>query len=519
MTEITFYGGVDEIGGNIILLETEDSRILFDFGKNFSQESDYFSEFLNPRSSHGLQDYIELGMLPDLDGFYRKDYVNHNGGSAAEEPSVDAVFITHAHMDHIGYIHFLREDIPIYCTPTTEKIMSVIQETGNYTFKEFVEKKRRFHLRGKSRDNGFTKLSSRDKGKDYIETEPVVERPIHKLEDEESVEIGDTRVECLRVNHSLPGAAGFHIETPDTKIVYTGDLRFHGYNGQLTEKFVEKSSEFEPDALITEGTNIGENDVPHEREVQKDLENYIDEENNATFINHPALDLERLRSAAKAAKNNDRKLVVRTKQAHLIEQLEKQNLLPWDDISMSNDYMQVLLPQKGWGTLTQKIKHPENGWEQIPRNRIVENDTYWKLAKNDYQKWERKYIKNNYSVTPRELKQNGLENYLVWMDYYRLKDLIDLQPETGTYLYSKTEPFNQSMMLDQQRIHNWLQKYQLTMKKAHASGHSTQKQITELIHEIKPDTLLPIHTENTQWFQKLTYNQPKIKEGNKIKLN
>ncbi|GAF95596.1 unnamed protein product, partial [marine sediment metagenome] len=32
MTSLTFYGGVDEIGGNKILLEDQDTRIFLDFG-------------------------------------------------------------------------------------------------------------------------------------------------------------------------------------------------------------------------------------------------------------------------------------------------------------------------------------------------------------------------------------------------------------------------------------------------------------------------------------------------------
>jgi mRNA degradation ribonuclease J1/J2 len=32
-----FYGGVNEIGGNKILLEDKDTRVFLDFGKGFSQ--------------------------------------------------------------------------------------------------------------------------------------------------------------------------------------------------------------------------------------------------------------------------------------------------------------------------------------------------------------------------------------------------------------------------------------------------------------------------------------------------
>ena len=42
MTSLTFYGGVNEIGGNKILLEDQDTRIFLDFGMSFSQSGKYF---------------------------------------------------------------------------------------------------------------------------------------------------------------------------------------------------------------------------------------------------------------------------------------------------------------------------------------------------------------------------------------------------------------------------------------------------------------------------------------------
>ena len=35
MTSLTFYGGVNEIGGNKILLEDRDTKIFLDFGQSF----------------------------------------------------------------------------------------------------------------------------------------------------------------------------------------------------------------------------------------------------------------------------------------------------------------------------------------------------------------------------------------------------------------------------------------------------------------------------------------------------
>jgi len=36
MVSLTFYGGVDEIGGNKVLLEDGDARIFLDFGQAFT---------------------------------------------------------------------------------------------------------------------------------------------------------------------------------------------------------------------------------------------------------------------------------------------------------------------------------------------------------------------------------------------------------------------------------------------------------------------------------------------------
>jgi len=70
-TSLTFYGGVDEIGGNEILLQDIGTKIFLDFGMSFALKKQYYSlPFLSPRSEKSLQ---ELGILPKLEGFYRFD--------------------------------------------------------------------------------------------------------------------------------------------------------------------------------------------------------------------------------------------------------------------------------------------------------------------------------------------------------------------------------------------------------------------------------------------------------------
>lgn len=66
MTSLTFYGGVNEIGGNKILLEDKDTKVFLDFGKSFSRRASYFEEYLNPRTSNGIVDFLTMGLVPDI---------------------------------------------------------------------------------------------------------------------------------------------------------------------------------------------------------------------------------------------------------------------------------------------------------------------------------------------------------------------------------------------------------------------------------------------------------------------
>ncbi len=75
-TRLTCYGGVDEIGGNKMLLETSGLRVLFDFGKAFGRYGAYFDGvFVKERVTRGLLDPLALGLVPALRGLLREDLV------------------------------------------------------------------------------------------------------------------------------------------------------------------------------------------------------------------------------------------------------------------------------------------------------------------------------------------------------------------------------------------------------------------------------------------------------------
>jgi len=138
---IICYGGVGCIGGNKILVEDgeKNTTVLLDFGIPFSLCSQFFAEFMGERSAAGLRDPLRLNLLPPLMGAYRSDLVSClspqdrgllQDALPRKKVDPDGVFLSHAHLDHSGYISYLREDIPIYTSAMSAFITKAIQDTG-----------------------------------------------------------------------------------------------------------------------------------------------------------------------------------------------------------------------------------------------------------------------------------------------------------------------------------------------------------------------------------------------------
>ncbi|MBN2517624.1 MAG: MBL fold metallo-hydrolase [Candidatus Altiarchaeota archaeon] len=469
MTSLTFYGGVNEIGGNKILVEEGKTRFFLDFGMSFGVAGKYFDEFLQPRKCNGILDLQEFGLLPDLKGIYREDYLEHCSLKTGPR-TVDGVLLSHAHMDHSAYVHFLRKDMPIYCTSASKDVMEALDQTGSGSFIELVNFKESFKL-GEAKKGGLKKLDSR-----HIEPVP---RPIHEI-DSKRFKVGDVEVEAVPVNHSLPGATAYIIYADCGPIVYTGDLRFHGYGRQFTEDFVKKAAKVKPKVLIIEGTRVDSNKIESEGKVKDDCKETVERTKGLIIVNFPVRDIDRMATFLEIAKESDRSLVINTKQAYLLQLLEESKV---EAPRVDDKNIRVHLPKKTWGVLCD---------DRFPDE----------IKCQDYESWERGFLDHKNSVTYEEVGKNQGE-YIFRCDFFELKNLIDIRPEKGSaYIRSVTEPFSDEMMIDARKADEWLKHFKLyPYLQAHCSGHANGLDLKRIVEEIGAETVIPVHTEKAGEFK------------------
>jgi len=294
-TTLTFYGGVNEIGGNKILLEEGDTRVFLDFGMSFAGEAQYFSGYLTPRGVNGAGDYLEFNLLPPLEGLYAEDMIKHTAIKPCE-PKIDAVILSHPHMDHVGYLPFVHPDITIHCGECTKTIIDAMEESGRI---QFGEHKFRTFRTGKK------------------------------------VRVGSLEMEPVHVDHSVPGAYGFIIHSSEGAIVYTGDLRLHGPMAQMTNDFAEKAERCDPAVMISEGTRISpeEETVIHsEMRVKSEGNGVVANTSKLVIVAFYSRDVDRFKTFHEIARINDRKFVIPLKLAHLLYKLRTDPRLKIPDV-------------------------------------------------------------------------------------------------------------------------------------------------------------------------------------------
>ena len=224
---ITIHRGTHEIGGNCIEIATDRSRIILDVGMPLFNEDrePHDSAALRRQSSEQLR---KSGILPNVSGLF-----DDTG------PRPDAILLSHAHEDHTGLLRHSSDEIPIYASVGTSKMM----------------------LAG-------AKFAG----------QPSLPSDRHReIQSGTTVQIGDFTVTAFSVDHSIYGSQAFLIEADGKSVLYSGDLRMHGRKPGMQRSLIEAVQKRSIDVLLMEGTHIShpEHRGSNEYKLEQEIEEHI----------------------------------------------------------------------------------------------------------------------------------------------------------------------------------------------------------------------------------------------------
>ena len=191
------------------------------------------------------------------------------------DPSLVGVLLSHIHADHCGLAHQLPPGIPVGIGARSNAILRAAEYFSPHA-------------------RAFT-------------------APRWSLEDGKVLEVGPFRVTPYLVDHSAFDAFALLLESEGRRLLYTGDLRAHGWKGRLFERLARRVPK-PVHVLMLEGTHVRE-DLPEapgptEADVVRECTDLFRATSGIAFVVHSAQNVDRLVTIWKAARGAGRKLAI-----------------------------------------------------------------------------------------------------------------------------------------------------------------------------------------------------------------
>lgn len=260
--ELIPLGGLGEVGMNCMLIgDTKNGStkrgVLLDCGVTFGDDS-FGVDIIHPR----FDAVVDLGI------------------------KVDALFITHAHEDHIGalpyWLRFCKErciDVPPVYAP---RYATLQMEARLEEFRDLASPEFRPLLRG------------------------------------QSVGVGRFEVEPFRVNHSIADAFGLIIRTPAGTVVHSGDFKIERDSTEAALFDRERLKALGVvDLLLSDSTNAHSHGRSGtEEQVTKAIIEECKNSKHRVVISQFASNTYRIAAAIRAARSTHRKLVILGRSLH-----------------------------------------------------------------------------------------------------------------------------------------------------------------------------------------------------------
>lgn len=372
--------GQNQIGGNIIEISTDKTKILLDIGLELDDE--------------------KSRDLPPVEGLF-------------EGHGFDAVFISHYHSDHLGLAYYMDKSIPLYIGQASYKIVKVSD--------------------------------------DYKQISSIT--PKGFLEHNKPIRVGDISVTPYLCDHSAFDSYMLMCEADGERVLYTGDFRSNGRKsfGRLLNQLPDKV-----DILICEGTTLSREGYVSvtEKELEEISVQKFRDTKGPVFVLQSSTNIDRIVTMYRAAKRSGRVFLQELYMAEITSAIGGSIPNPvFDDV-----FAFITTPKRHEALCKYKNRIGKERIAKIPFVMCVRTSMLG-------------YMK---SLAKEMSYENGLLVYSFWSGYKQDEPMQNFLEECG--------------------------KMGLEVITLHTSGHADADTIKKIIEKTSPSEILPVHTENPDWF-------------------
>jgi ribonuclease J len=271
---LTIHRGTHQIGGSCVDLRADGGdRILLDVGMPLTRPDG--SDWPRGTMTRPAKDLRAEGVLPDIMGLY-----------ADSDPQYQALFLSHAHLDHHGLAHHVHPDVPVYASRGTIEML---------------------------------------KASRLFVPDATVPACLRELPETGSVTTGAFTVTGIPVDHAAPDSRALLVAADGQRVLYSGDLRAHGRQRHLFNALPQAAGPV--DVLVLEGTTVGQAPGAHgladEESVERRLTELANESREFVVVVASGQNIDRAISVYRAALASGRELVIDPYQAYVLMTLRE----------------------------------------------------------------------------------------------------------------------------------------------------------------------------------------------------
>ena len=291
---------------------------------------------------------------------------------------------------------------------------------------------------------------------EYMEREYLKEPKVFKVEEE--FIIGDIKIIPYLCDHSAFDSHMFLLDCEGKKILYTGDFRSNGrkFFQSLLNKLPKVA------ALITEGTNLSNDKIGKINLTEKELEKkgieLLEGNDRLVFVLMAGTNIDRIVTFYKIANATKRLFLLDTYAGKITDTIG-------GNIPNPRTFSNVRI------FLTNQDKYEI--LKNYPKNKIGKNE----IANKNFMMCIRSSMKQYLENRSKEFSFEGcVLFYSMWEGYKKqenMKEFLKFMEEKGVKTIS-----------------------------LHTSGHADEKDFDKLIKKVEPKIIIPVHTENSEWFKR-----------------